>query len=446
MSRPGPQERVLVPAGRVGSQSVIDPFDPAAPEDAPATALTQILASGRVRGVLGMLGPAFVASVAYVDPGNFATNFQGGAEHGYLLVWVVVMANLMAMLIQYLTSKLGLASGRSLPEICAQRFPRSLNAFMWIQAEVIAMACDLAEFTGAAVGLNLVFGVPLFPAGLITAVVAFGVLALQQRGYRGFERAVVALLGLVALGFVYDFIAVGHESSSGILHGLEPRLGHGDTISLTIAIIGATVMPHVIYLHSSLQSNRIRPHGAAERRKLLRFNALDCVLALGVAGIVNLLMLCIAAALLYRVGLTHVSTLQGVHAHLQDLVGGAVALAFGVALIASGLASSSVGTYAGQVVMAGFMGWRIPVFLRRLLTMIPSLVVLALGLNATQALVDSQIVLSFGIPFALVPLVIFTANRRVMGDMVNSAVTTLAAVIVTAIISVLNVYLVLTAL
>jgi manganese transport protein len=241
-------------------------------------------------------------------------------------------------------------------------------------------------------------------------------------------------------------VVVGHESSSGILHGLVPHLGHGNTISLTVAIIGATVMPHVIYLHSSLQSDRIRPRGAGERRKLLRYNALDCVLALGLAGIVNLLMLCIAAALLHHPGLTQVSTLQSIHAHLKDLVGGGVALAFGVALIASGMASSSVGTYAGQVVMAGFMGWRIRLFLRRALTMIPSLIVLGLGLNATQALVFSQIVLSFGIPFALVPLVIFTSQRSIMGDMVNRRFTTALAIVVTAIISTLNVYLLITAL
>ncbi len=410
----------------------------------PLSPLAAILARGRVRAALSLLGPAFVASVAYVDPGNFATNFQGGAEHGYLLVWVVVMANLMAMLIQYMTSKLGLATGRSLPELCAERFPRGLNGFMWLQAEVIAMACDLAEFTGAAVGLNLVFGIPLFPAGLITAVIAFGVLALQQRGYRKFELAIVALLGLVALGFVYDFFAVGRESYGAIAKGLLPRLGHGNATSLIVGIIGATVMPHVIYLHSSLQSDRIRPQGMAERRKLLRFNAVDCVLALGVAGIINVLMLCIAAALLHHRGLTDVSTLQGVHSHMATLVGGGVALAFGAALIASGLASSSVGTYAGQVVMAGFMGWRIPLFIRRALTMIPSLVVLGLGLNATQALVLSQIVLSFGIPFALVPLVVFTSRRELMGDMVNRRLTQSLLWIVTAIITVLNLYLLVT--
>ncbi len=425
----------------MSGSGVIDPPAVPAEEAEGISPLAAILARGRVRAALSLLGPAFVASVAYVDPGNFATNFQGGAAHGYLLVWVVVMANLMAMLIQYLTSKLGLVTGKSLPELCAERFPISLNAFMWLQAEVIAMACDLAEFTGAAVGLNLVFGVPLFIAGLITAAVAFGVLGLQQRGYRRFELAIVALLALVALGFVYDFVAVGHESLGGILGGLTPRLAGGDTTSLTVGIIGATVMPHVIYLHSSLQSDRIRPRGMVERRKLLRFNAVDCVLALGIAGVVNVLMLCIAAALLHHPGLTDVSTLQGVHAHMATLVGGGVALAFGVALIASGMASSSVGTYAGQVVMAGFMGWRIPLFLRRALTMIPSLVVLGLGLNATQALVFSQIVLSFGIPFALVPLAIFTSRRALMGDLVNRGLTRAVTWVVTVIITGLNVYL-----
>ncbi|MBO0767198.1 MAG: Nramp family divalent metal transporter [Solirubrobacterales bacterium] len=399
-----------------------------------------------MRGVLALLGPAFVAAVAYVDPGNFATNFQAGAEHGYSLVWVVVMANLMAMLVQYLTSKLGLATGMSLPELCAQRFPRGLNALMWLQAEVIAMACDLAEFAGAAVGLNLVFGVPLFPAGLITAVLAFAILALQQRGYRSFEVAVVALLSLVALGFLYDFIVIGHQSYGSLVGGLVPGIGHGDAAALTVGIVGATVMPHVIYLHSSLQSNRIRPQGNAERRKLLRFNAIDCVIALGVAGLVNVLMLCVASGLLHRPGLMGVSTLQGVHSHMGALVGGGVALAFGVALIASGLAASSVGTYSGQVVMSGFMGWRIPVFLRRALTMAPALLVLGLSLNATQALVYSQVVLSFGIPFALVPLVVLTSRRALMGDLVNRGLTTALMWAVTTVICGLNFYLLASAL
>jgi manganese transport protein len=412
-----------------------------APSVGAASALSEILSRGRVRGALAILGPAFVAAVAYVDPGNFAANFQAGAQHGYLLVWVVVMASLMAMLVQYLTSKLGLKTAQSLPELCQQAFPRRANFVLWLQAEVIAMATDLAEFTGAAVGLNLVFGVPLFTAGLITAVVAFGVLALEQRGYRRFELAIIALLAFVALGFLVDLFAVGGQSAAGIASGLVPHLDGGNSAGLAVAIIGATVMPHVVYLHSALQKNRIRPIDAGERRTLLRYNRLDCVVGLGLAGLVNLSMLCIAAALFNRAGLTGVSDLGTVHGHLAAMIGGGAALAFGVALIASGLSSSSVGTYAGQVVMAGFMGWRFPLFARRALTMVPSLLVLALASNPTEALVYSQVVLSFGIPFALVPLILLTSNREVMGDMVNRIATSAVMWLVTAIIASLNAYL-----
>jgi len=403
--------------------------------------LSQILSRGRIRGALAILGPAFVASVAYVDPGNFATNFQGGSEHGYELVWVIVMANLMAILIQYLTAKLGLYSGQSLPEMCREAFPKRANIFLWIQAEVIAMATDLAEFTGAAVGLNLVFGVPLFLAGLITAVIAFGILALEQRGYRKFELAIIALLSFVAVGFLVDFFTVGRESYSGIASGLIPRIGGGDTMALVVGIIGATVMPHVVYLHSALQKDRIRPADQDEGRTLLRYNRLDCYIGLGLAGCVNLAMLCIAAALFHHPGLTGVNDLGPVHAHLATLVGGGAALAFGIALIASGLSASSVGTYSGQIVMAGFMNWRIPLFLRRALTMIPSLLILALAVNTTNALVYSQIVLSFGIPFALVPLILLTRKRERLGYMVNTKITSNAMWAVTAVIASLNIYL-----
>ena len=416
---------------------------PDAPVLGAPSALSLILSRGRVRGALAILGPAFVASVAYVDPGNFASNFQAGAEHGYLLVWVIVMANLMAVLVQYLTSKLGLYSGKSLPEVCRQAFPKRANVLLWVQAEVVAMATDLAEFTGAAVGLNLVFGIALFPAGLITAVVAFVILGLEQQGYRKFELAIIALLSLVALGFLADFFAVGRESYSGIAGGLLPRLGGGDTVSLAVAIIGATVMPHVVYLHSALQKNRIRPVDAGECRTLLRYNRLDCMIGLGLAGVVNLSMLCIAAALFHHPGLTGINDLGPIHSHLSTLVGGTAALAFGVALIASGLSSSSVGTYAGQIVMAGFMHWRIPLFLRRALTMIPSLLILAVAVNTTSALVYSQIILCFGIPFALVPLVLITRKTEVMGEMVNRALTSRLMWLVTAIIAGLNAYLIL---
>ncbi len=315
---------------------------------------------------------------------------------------------------------------------------------MWLQAEVIAMATDLAEFTGAAIGLHLVFGMPLFLAGLITAVVAFAILSLQERGYRKFELAVIALLALVAFGFVFDFFFVGGESYSGIAEGLLPRLGGGDIVPLAVGIIGATVMPHVVYLHSALQNGRVSAADESQRWRLHRANRVDCVLGLGLAGIVNVAMLCIAVALLNRRGLSSVDTLAGVHSHLGSIVGGAAALSFGVALIASGLASSSVGTYSGQVVMSGFMGWRIPVFARRALTMIPSLIVLALAVNTTDALVYSQIALSFGIPFALVPLALLSSRRDVMGEMANVRATSVAIWAVTAIIVVLNVYLIAT--
>ena len=350
------------------------------------------------------------------------------------------------MLVQYLTSKLGLATGRSLPELCRETFPRRANLVLWIQAEVIAMATDLAEFTGAALGLHLVFGVALFPAGLITAVVAFIVLALEQRGYRRFELAIIALLALVVLGFVADFFAIGHQSVSGIGNGLVPRLHGAGTLSLAVGIIGATVMPHVVYLHSALQKDRIRPVNGGERRKLLQYNKLDCVLGLGLAGVANVAMLCIAAALVSRTGLAGSGDLQVIHSTMATYVGGAAALAFGVALIASGLSASSVGTYSGQIVMTGFMNWRIPLVVRRLLTMLPSLVVLALAANTTNALIYSQIVLSFGIPFALVPLAIITRRTDLMGDMVNRKLTSWAMWLVTFVIAGLNVYLLATVL
>jgi manganese transport protein len=416
--------------------------DPAATDGRRGVPLRQIQARGRGRTAIALAGPAFVASVAYVDPGNFATNFAAGARHGYLLVWVIVMANLMAVLVQYLTSKVGLATGQSLPELCRQEYGRRTNIMMWLQAEVVAMATDLAEFVGAAVGLNLLFGVPLLPAGLITAVVAFVILAFEQHGYRRFELAIIALLAMIAAGFIYVFFAVGGQNYGEIANGVIPRLSGSDAPVLTVAIIGATVMPHVVYLHSALQKDRILAETAQERQLLLRFNKWDCAVGLGVAGLVNLSMLCISAALFHTPGLSDVRDLQAIHDHLSTLVSGAAALAFGIALLASGLASSSVGTYAGQVVMSGFTPWRIGLFARRAFTMLPSLIVLALPVNVTDALVYSQIVLSFGIPFALVPLFLITKNKRLMSDMENRPLTNLGMFSITVIVSGLNVYLI----
>jgi manganese transport protein len=390
--------------------------------------------------MFAVLGPAFVACIAYVDPGNFATNIAGGAKYGYLLLWVLLSANLMAMLIQNLSAKIGLATGHNLPELCREHFPRPVSWGLWVQAELIAMATDLAEFVGAAIALNLLFGVPLFAAGLITAVAAFGILALQSLGYRRFEAVIAGLLGLIILGFLYDTLSIGFDGGEAA-KGFIPGFAGTDSILLATGILGATVMPHVIYLHSALTQNRIPVTDDADRKRLLRFQRLDVTLAMGIAGLVNMSMLVIAASLFNAHGLTGLDSIEQAHSEFGNLVGGGAALAFAGALLASGLASSSVGTYAGQVVMQGFIARTIPLALRRLVTMTPALIILAVGLNPSRSLVISQVVLSFGIPFALVPLVLLTRRRDIMGALVNRKVTTIAASIVAAMIIALNGFL-----
>jgi manganese transport protein len=404
------------------------------------SALEQLLAKGRLRATLAMLGPAFVASIAYVDPGNFATNVQGGAKYGYLLLWVVLVANLIAMLIQYLSAKLGIVTDRNLPELVRQRFPRGVTWGMWIQAEVMAMSTDIAEFLGAAIGLNLLFGVPLFAAGLITGVIAFAILELQTRGFRRFELAITALLGIIFAGFLYETLRIG-PSAHDSLRGLLPGLSGNGALYLAVGIVGATVMPHVIYLHSALTNGRMPCRNDHERGRVLRFERLDVIIALGLAGVVNMAMLAVAAKLFHTPALSGLNTLQDAHAQFGHLVGGGAALAFAVALLASGASSSSVGTYAGQVVMGGFINVRIPLLLRRGITMIPALAVLAVGMNPTDALVLSQVVLSFGIPLALVPLVMLTGRRDVMGVHVNRRLTSAIAWSCAVVISGLNVFL-----
>jgi manganese transport protein len=393
-----------------------------------------------VREVFAVLGPAFVACIAYVDPGNFATNIAGGAKYGYLLLWVLLSANLMAMLIQNLSAKIGLATGHNLPELCREHFPRPVSWGLWVQAELIAMATDLAEFVGAAIALNLLFGVPLFAAGLITAVAAFGILALQSLGYRRFEAVIAGLLGLIILGFLYDTLSIGFDGGEAA-KGFIPGFAGTDSILLATGILGATVMPHVIYLHSALTQNRIPVTDDVERKRLLRFQRLDVTLAMGIAGLVNMSMLVIAASLFNAHGLTGLDSIEQAHSEFGNLVGGGAALAFAGALLASGLASSSVGTYAGQVVMQGFIARTIPLAVRRLVTMTPALIILAFGLDPSRSLVISQVVLSFGIPFALVPLVLLTRRRDIMGALVNRKVTTIAASIVAAMIIALNGFL-----
>jgi manganese transport protein len=409
--------------------------------DTPApTPFQELRERGRVRGTLPFLGPAFVAAVAYVDPGNFATNIAAGAKYGYLLLWVIVAANLMAMLIQNLSAKVGIATGMNLPELCREHFPRPVSWGLWVQAELIAMATDLAEFIGAAIALNLLFGVPLFPAGLITSVVAFGILALQSHGYRRFETVIVGLLAVILLGFLYETFNVGADAGD-VLGGLVPGFNGSDSVLLATGILGATVMPHVIYLHSALTQRRIPAGDDDERRRLLRFQRVDVTIAMTIAGLVNMSMLIVAASLFYSRGLTDVDTIEAAHEGFQDFVGTGAGIAFALALLASGFASSSVGTYAGQVVMQGFIARTIPLMLRRLVTMTPALIVLAIGVDPTRALVISQVVLSFGIPFALVPLVLLTRRADIMGTLVNRRLTTVAASIVAAMIIALNAFL-----
>jgi len=395
----------------------------------------------RAARVAPWFGPAFVAAIAYADPGNFATNFTGGASFGYLLVWVIVAANLMAMLIQSLSAKLGLVTGRDLAELCREHLPRPVSRGLWVQAELVAMATDLAEIIGGALALHLLFGVPLPAGGLITCVVAFALLGLQQRGVRRFESVIAGLLGVILLGFLYNAWRAGADPA-GLAGGMMPSFAGVDSLLLATGILGATVMPHVIYLHSALTKTRsVAAAEPAVRRLALRYQRADTLVALGLAGLVNLAMLVIAARLFFGSGIPGTDTLEGIHAGLGLSLDRYAALAFALALLASGFASSSVGTYAGQVVMQGFIGRGIPLTVRRLLTMAPAMLVLVVGVDPTAALVWSQVVLSFGVPFALIPLVWLTRRRDLLGEHVNRPFTTAVAWVVAAMIVGLNVFL-----
>ncbi|GAA2531667.1 Nramp family divalent metal transporter [Winogradskya humida] len=386
------------------------------------------------------LGPAFVAAIAYLDPGNFATNFAAGSSTGYRLVWVVVLANVVAMPIQYLAAKLGIVTGQSLPQLCRATMGRRSRWVMWGQAEIVAMATDLAEFVGAAIGLNLLFGMPLPLAAVITAVLAFAILAFQRRGHRPFELAVGAMLALICAGFLYTTLRIP-PSATGVLGGLIPNFAGDDTLLLAVGIIGATVMPHAIYLHSGLMSNRVGVAGDTCRTKMLHFARLDIGIAMGIAGLVNLSMLAVAAKLFYGGPGTPAIGLGEVHNRFAETIGGSVALAFAAALLASGISSSSVGTAAGQIIMDGFLNLRIATWLRRAITMTPAVVLLMSGLDPTKALVLSQVTLSFGIPFALGALLWLTSRRDIMGEHVNTRTMTAGMAAVVAVLSGLNLML-----
>jgi manganese transport protein len=388
------------------------------------------------------LGPAFIASVAYVDPGNFATNIQGGAQFGYLLIWVILASNLIAMLVQSLSAKLGIATGRNLAELCREHFPRWVVLFMWGISELVAMATDLAEFLGAAIGLNLLFHLPLFIAGLLTGLITFVILGLERYGFRPLEAVISGMVGVIALSYLVETVLdqPNWVDLGGAL--IHPGLDGSEGALLAVGILGATVMPHVIFLHSHLTQNRIVAHSEEQQRRLFHFELIDVVVAMGVAGLVNGAMLVMAAATFHQTGHADVGTIEEAYQTLTPLLGPAASVIFAVSLLASGLSSSTVGTMAGQVVMQGFLHAHIPLWLRRGLTMVPALVVIALGLDPTRTLVISQVILSFGLPFALIPLVLFTRHRSIMHGLVNHALTTVAATAVTLLIIGLNGYLI----
>jgi manganese transport protein len=436
-----PEAAEAPPVDAVAPEATVEDVLPG--EAAVARAARRSL-EGHARGpsrIWPFLGPAFVAAVAYIDPGNFATNIAGGAKFGYLLLWVVLAANLIAMVVQTQSAKLGIATGRNLAELCRDRFSRRTSIGLWLQAELVAMACDIAEVVGAALGLNLLFGIPLFPAGAIAGAGAFGILALQQKGFRRLEAGITVLVGVVVASFAFELLDAGPDGSEVAQHLFVPGFAGTESILLATGIIGATVMPHVIYLHSALTQRRVVGRNDDERRKILGFERIDVVIALSLAGAVNLSMMIVAAALFHGSGLTGVDSIDGAFNGFKALVSDRAATIFGIALLASGFASSSVGTMAGQVVMQGFIRRRIPIFLRRAITLAPALIVLGVGIDPTDALVGSQVVLSFGIPFALVPLLMLASSREVMGALVNPRWLTGVAGVLAAMIIALNVFL-----
>jgi manganese transport protein len=411
------------------------------PGEAATLRAAQASLVGESRGLRGLwpfLGPAFIAAVAYIDPGNFATNIAGGAKYGYLLLWVVLSANLMAMLVQTLSAKLGIATGRNLPETCRDNFSRPVSMALWVQAEAIAMATDLAEVLGAALGLHLLFGMPLFPAGLLAGAGAFGILALQRYGFRRLEAVIAGMVGVIVVAFGFEVILAKPDPEGVVTHLFVPRFDGSESVLIAAGILGATVMPHVVYLHSALTQNRIPGRNEEEKRRIQRFERIDVIIAMTIAGFVNMSMLAIAAAVFFGLG---IESIEDAYSSFESELGLGAAVLFGIALLASGFSSSSVGTMSGQVVMQGFIRRQIPLFLRRAITLAPALIILAIGVDPSRSLVISQVVLSFGIPFALVPLVIFTSRRDLMGSLVNTRVTTIAAWAIAAVIICLNVFL-----
>jgi len=406
-------------------------------------AARQVLAGqrGGWRAYLVFAGPAVIASIAYVDPGNFATNIQAGARYGYGLLWVVLLANLIAMLFQALSAKLGIVTGRNLAEMCRDHFPRPIVLAMWVASEIAAMAIDLAEFLGGAIGLSLLFQMPLLAGMIVTGIVTYGLLMVEGFGFRPIELIIGSMVTVIALCYLAEMFIVPVDWASAAFHTVVPQIADAQALLLAVGIIGATVMPHAVYLHSGLTQARMPVRDDTERRKVLRFSNQEVVIALALAGLVNMAMVMMASSA-FHAGHPDVAEIETAYHTLTPLLGVGAAGVFLLSLIASGISASTVGTMAGQMIMQGFVGFRIPILVRRLVTMLPAFVVVALGVNATNALVVSQVVLSIALPLPMIALLIFTGRRDIMGDFTNGRITRIAALIGTAVVLVLNFFLI----
>ncbi|AET67480.1 natural resistance-associated macrophage protein metal ion transporter NRAMP [Desulfosporosinus orientis DSM 765] len=391
----------------------------------------------RTRSMLRFFGPAFIVSVAYIDPGNFATNISGGSIFNYNLVWVILWSNLMAIFLQGMSAKLGIATGRNLPEMCAKVYPHKLNIFFWIEAELAAMATDLAEFLGGTLGFYLLFHIPMIYAGLLTGVITFLIVYLEKYGQRVVEAVIGGLVAVICIAYSMELFLAKPDWSAVGLHTLIPSLPNGEAVLIAVGMLGATVMPHVIYLHSQLVQARNKDLNPEQKRKHLRLERIDIAVAMNIAFIVNAAMVIVSAAVFYRNGMV-VDTIEQAHQSLSPLVGSFSSGAFGIALLASGLSSSAVGTLAGQTIMKGFVGLNIPLNLRRLITMAPALIIIGLGINPMKALIISQVALSFALPFAIIPMLLITNRKDLMGELVNKPLTKVVGWAITCVIVSLN--------
>ena len=417
---------------------------PASLSERTAGAASELLAGrrGGLRAYLAFVGPAVVASIAYMDPGNFATNIQAGAKYGYSLLWVVLLANLIAILFQALSAKLGIVTGRNLAEMCRDHFPRPVVWTMWVISEVAAMATDLAEFLGGAIGLSLLFSIPLFHGMIVTGVIVYAILMFERFGFRPVELIIGNLVAIIALCYLIQMFIAPVDWRSAALHTVLPQIADGGALLLAVGIIGATVMPHAVYLHSGLTQARIPTRDEGEKRMVVRISNTEVVIALVIAGMANMAMVMMASSA-FHAGHSNVAEIETAYHTLTPLLGTAAAGVFLVSLLASGVSSSTVGTMAGQMIMQGFVGFRIPIWVRRLVTMLPAFVVVGLGANATNALVISQVVLSIALPLPMIALLMFTRRSDIMGRFANSRLTNVAAIVGTAVVLSLNVFLIL---